>query len=577
MPDALRPSNYIQEPSQMRLLLNLILITITVLACYLDDIYLYFWPPLPGNAINLTVRSSRTFSFDQQKALDANRKNALAKFIPVYSYTPPEVEASKQKFEGFVRSISAFKEKRHKGVENLRRQMEKELGVQLSVDNIIRIIQYRDLNNLLEGILTIEESIMQNYILREPQGLAGKKSIEIKMPNSIGIVTHPVDDLITLEKARFLLEEKIRQLFWQVDKRVLEPVVRVSLATLQPNLEYDQKENERRLDKINHEFPSRVVSYNQGDVLVPYGKVLSAKDALLLKAYQKQKIAGIYRDVPWTFFTILFMVVFYNLFLSKILADGTRHKPPYRFLLTLLITTVLILNAYLALLPFPIYGVPICLLPMLIIFLNHGKIVATATTMIGAMLVSLFTGPTYEILLFYAFGGLTAVLVSSGLRKRLQILVPSLMVGFINALSIIVFTMDWQAISSQIVSPQTIKLEKLVPIVDAALTSDIAWAGIGGLAAGPLALLLLPLLELGWDTASTFKLNRYTDLNRPLMKDLLSKAPGTYQHCMAVAYLAQSVGEAIGADTRILRIGAYYHDIGKMVNPKFFIENQFNA
>jgi len=159
----------------------------------------------------------------------------------------------------------------------------------------------------------------------------------------------------------------------------------------------------------------------------------------------------------------------------------------------------------------------------------------------------------------------------------LQILVPSLMVGFINALSIIVFTMDWQAISSQIVSPQTIKIENLVPIVDAALTSDIIWAVIGGLAAGPLALLLLPLLELGWDTASTFKLNRYMDLNRPLMKELLAKAPGTYQHCMAVAYLAQSAGEAIGADTRLLRIGAYYHDVGKMINPKFFIENQFDS
>jgi hypothetical protein len=87
----------------------------------------------------------------------------------------------------------------------------------------------------------------------------------------------------------------------------------------------------------------------------------------------------------------------------------------------------------------------------------------------------------------------------------------------------------------------------------------------------------LPLLEISWATASTFKLNRYTDLNRPIMKELLSKAPGTYQHCMTVAYLAQSVGEAIGADTLLLRIGAYYHDIGKMMNPKFFIENQFNG
>jgi putative nucleotidyltransferase with HDIG domain len=124
---------------------------------------------------------------------------------------------------------------------------------------------------------------------------------------------------------------------------------------------------------------------------------------------------------------------------------------------------------------------------------------------------------------------------------------------------------------------QSIKLNALVEIVDAALTWDIAWAAIGGLAAGPLALLLLPLLEIGWDTASTFKLNRYIDLNRPLMKELLSKAPGTYQHSMTVAYLAQSVGEAIGADTLLLRIGAYYHDIGKMMNPKFFIENQFNG
>ena len=101
----------------MRLLLNIILITITLLACYIDDIYLYFWPPLPDKAINLTIRSRRTFSFDQQTALDVNRKKALSQYVPVYLYTPPGVEASKQKFEEFVRTISDFKEKRQKGVE----------------------------------------------------------------------------------------------------------------------------------------------------------------------------------------------------------------------------------------------------------------------------------------------------------------------------------------------------------------------------------------------------------------------------------------------------------------------------
>jgi putative nucleotidyltransferase with HDIG domain len=381
---------------------------------------------------------------------------------------------------------------------------------------------------------------------------------------------------MSLEAARRLLDEKVRQLFWQVDKEVLDPVVRLALTTLQPNLEYDRAENARRLDSINREFPSQLVSYKPGDVLVPFYKTLGEQDVLLLAAYRKQRIEGLYRETPWTLFTIILTVVFYNLFLSKILADGPRRQPPYRFVLVLLITTIVLLNGYLLLTPFPIYGLPFCLLPMLIIFLNHGKLFATATTLMGAMLVSLFSGPTFKILLFLSFGGLTAVLVSSGLRKRLQVLAPSLLVGFVNLLTVTIFMMNWQTG----VSPATgsaIALETILAVVNAALTMDIVWAAIGGLAAGPLALLLLPLLEISWDTASTFKLNRYMDLTRPLMKELLSKAPGTYQHSMTAAYLAQSVGEAIGADTQVLRIGAYYHDIGKMMNPKFFIENQFNG
>ncbi len=561
----------------MRLLLNIVLISITVLGCYISDIYLYLRPPQVETTIGITVRTRRPFRFDQQTELDINRKKALSHYVPLYHHLPQGVEPSKHKFEEFVQAISSFKNNKRKGVENLRKKLQTDLGVKLSVDNVIRILQYRDLKNLLEGILTIEESVLQNYILQDLEGLEGKETITIRVPNSIGTVMYPVDDLITLEKARSLLEEKVRQLFWQVDDGVLDPAIRVAVATLQPNLEYDEKENERRLDKITREFPSTVVDYARGDVLVPFHKVLNEKDVQLLNAYHTHNKTWIYREMPWTVFSILFVVMFYNLFLSKILADGIRDKAPYRFVLTLLITSVIIFIGYLAFLPFPVYGMPVCLLPMLIIFLKHGKIIAATTALAGAMLANLFSGPTYEMLLFFTFGSLVAVLISSGLRKRMQVIVPSLMVGIVNALTILVFTLNWQAISAQVFSAEALDLTTLVPIIDVALTSDMIWAVVGGLSAGPLALLLLPLLEVGWDTASTFKLNRYMDLNRPLMKDLLSKAPGTYQHCMAVAYLSQSVGEAIGADTRLLRIGAYYHDIGKMVNPKFFIENQFNG
>jgi putative nucleotidyltransferase with HDIG domain len=565
------------DTDYMRLFLNIILISITILSCYIEDLYLFFWPPQPDRAIYLSLRTRTSFSFDQHTELDDKRKNALSQYIPVYRHTPQGVEASIKKFKTFKQAVSDFRNKKYKGVENLRNQLHQEFKVLLSPANIIHIVKYRDLNNLLEGILTIEESILQNDIIRDPQDLAGKETILIKNPNFTGAVMHPVDDLMSLEKARLLLEDKIRQLFWQVDKRILNPVVQVSLATLQPNLDFDQLENESRLDKINRQFPSQMVSYNPGDVLVPFRKILNEKDVLLLTAYQKHKFGLIYRDAPWMIFTILFMVGFYNLFLSKILANGSRNQPPYRFVLVLLITTTVLLKGYLVITPFPIYGLPFCLLPMLIIFLNHGKIIATATTVAGAMLASLFAGPTYEILLFFSFGGFAAVLVSSGLRKRPQVWLPSLLVGFINALTVIIFTIDWQAVISQFVPVLTADFDSLIQVVDVALRRKIAWAAIGGLAAGPIAILLLPLLEISWGTASTFKLNRYMNLDRLIMKELLSKAPGTYQHCMTVAYLAQSVGQAIGADTLLLRIGAYYHDIGKMMNPNFFIENQLKG
>lgn len=561
----------------MRLILNIILISIAILACFVEDIYLYLWPPQKNQAIYLTIRSQGNFSFDQRTALEVKRKDALSRYIPIYRYDPQGVETSLEKFKTIMQTVSTFQEKKQKGVEDLKNQLQEEFDVRLSPANIINIVKYRDLKNLLEGILTIEESILQNKILRDPQGLMDRKTIEIQSPNSAGTVTYPVDEVMTLEKARSQLEEKVRQLFWQVDKNVLDPVVQVALATLQPNLEYDQNENERRLDTINREFPSRVVEYKPGDVLVPFRRILNEKDLLLLASYQKYRLAAIYRNAPWILFTILFMLGFFNLFMTKILANGSRSQPPYRFLQVLLITTIVILKGYLVFTPFPIYGLPFCVLPMLIIFLNHGKAIATATTLIGAMLVSLLSGPTYQILLFLTFGGLAAVLVSSGLRKRLQILLPSLLVGFINTLTVIIFTLDWQSVLTQFIARPTDKFDILVQAVDGALTGVIGWAVVGGLAAGPLALMLLPLLEISWATASTFKLNRYMDLNRPLMKELLSKAPGTYQHCMTVAYLAQSVGEAVGADTLLLRIGAYYHDVGKMMNPKFFIENQFNG
>jgi hypothetical protein len=190
------------------------------------------------------------------------------------------------------------------------------------------------------------------------------------------------------------------------------------------------------------------------------------------------------------------------------------------------------------------------------------------------MLLSLFCGYTLETFFFFTVGGVAAVLVTFNVQKRIHVLIPSLVVGIVNVVTLAAMSLDWATIASNLLNWQAFDPLHLVITLPDALYRSLGWAFVGGFAAGPLALLLLPLLEVSWHTTSTFKLTKYADLHHPLLRDLLSKAPATYQHTMTVAYLAQTAGEAIGAKTLLLRVGAYYHDIGKMTNPKLFAENQ---
>src|SRR5574337_1657981 len=100
---------------------------------------------------------------------------------------------------------------------------------------------------------------------------------------------------------------------------------------------------------------------------------------------------------------------------------------------------------------------------------------------------------------------------------------------------------------------------------------------IGGLFVAILSLGLLPLFEYLFEVATDFRLVELCNLNHPLLKELILKAPGTYHHSVMVGTLAEAAAEAIGANTMLCRVGAYYHDIGKITKPSYFVENQQNV
>lgn len=561
----------------MKLFLNITLILLTIFACFAENLYLAFRPPQPQSNIMITIRARQSFNYDRKTALSSKRIQALSQYVPVFNYVPEKVDASKKKMTALTKELLSYQAQKKKGIDDLVSNIHSELGVEVSKETLTKVLWYRDLKKLLEGILTIEETILQYNILPGPEHLKGKKAIEIHNPTLPAPRIIPVDELMSLEKARFSMQQKVEQLFWQVNKSVLDPVLKISQATLLPNLEFDETENSMRLQQIQSQYPIENLTFQPGAILVPFRKRLNEKDVLLLTAFQKQQVNEIYRNLPWNVFTVLFMVVFYNMFLSKVLWAGSHKAAPQRPLLSMLILSVFILKGTLLFSSLPLYALPFAFLPLLVISLNHGKLAATGTTVVGTVMVSLFAGPQYQVMLYFIFGGLAAVLISDNIQKRWQIILPSLAVGLVNSISVLALYLDWQAVFSTASSLPEISSLFAKGTLTGTLIERMSWAFAGGLVTGPLALLLLPLLEISWDTASAFKLNRYTDLQRPLMKKLLKEAPGTYQHSMTVAYLAQSVGEAIGANLLLLRVGAYYHDIGKMDTPKNFIENQYNS
>lgn len=106
--------------------------------------------------------------------------------------------------------------------------------------------------------------------------------------------------------------------------------------------------------------------------------------------------------------------------------------------------------------------------------------------------------------------------------------------------------------------------------------SSAIWSAGGNLLAAVLSVGAQPILEWAFSLVTPYKLLELSNPSQPLMRRLLVETPGTYHHAILVANLAEAAAEAIGADALLARVGAYYHDIGKLTRPLYFRENQVN-
>ena len=220
------------------------------------------------------------------------------------------------------------------------------------------------------------------------------------------------------------------------------------------------------------------------------------------------------------------------------------------YLIVLFTAKALSLVQALDIIPF----IPAALTAMLVTTLISTR-VAIRMVFLVMLIVLTATGFKLEPALFALFSGLLAVSLTKLTGWRMDLIKTSCQLAVIHPII-------------------TFVLCTVFPDSYSEFVFVLLGSVINGFISGIFVLGFLPILEDRLNTPTCFRLMELSDLNSPTMKQLLLTASGTYNHTMMVATLAEAACREIGADALLARVGAYYHDIGKMANTEYFVENQ---
>jgi putative nucleotidyltransferase with HDIG domain len=325
------------------------------------------------------------------------------------------------------------------------------------------------------------------------------------------------------------------------------------------NVFFSPGDTQQRVADMRDRIEPVVKYVEKGKRIIRKGFIITEEDMGELRALN-MSLPG--RDPRRIIGQILLLILLYGLFiflgepriLGRLLSDAEIY------LLSVLISVYFVVAVFLRSLSLEVEPLPVSILmPTALIVMLPGILIsprlAPALAMVlplGAYLSGSFDNSAY---IFALVSGVVASFALRGAERRMDLVKAGLLIAAANCVAALVILLTRGS------GP-------------AAYPSMLFWAGFNGLVSGMLVLGFLPPLEHVLNTATTFRLIELSDLNSPILKRLFTAAPGTYSHSIMVANLAEAACQDIGANPLLARVGAYYHDIGKMENPSYFVENQ---
>ncbi|MBN1269811.1 MAG: HDIG domain-containing protein [Kiritimatiellae bacterium] len=530
-----------------------------------------------GQRAPATVVSTVEFQSPDLVQTDLDRRRAAAEVVPVFSidYTAHglAVDALDRLFNRVAQVVGpAAPAAGRSETERAVGDMLSLLGIELAPAEFLRLIpegREEELLSLLKGALTLAWN--RGIVSPEEKqtlfhGISSGEQIMIRRAPDQPPQSVPVADLALPEDAVQAAVDQVIASFPGRHRLSAVALTQLFKPWIMPNLRYNVAETEALRAKARDAVAVVMATVPVGTTLVEAGERITPAILDRLDAHERRlrrletepdrlfKIVGegallvvalivcigllqlTQPGLLWSNADVLLLVLLSLLTLL-----------PARGLLHLSVTTKLIAPSVLP------YLQPLALAPLLgtiLISTPAAVVLGLWTSFAAAMLL----GHSFMVFTVGLIGTIVAVHAAKGVHRRSRLFRVGLWIGAASLLCAMTFAV----------------LDRQPPAV------ALAQAGAGflnGLVCAVLALLLIPLFELLFGITTDITLLELSDMGHPLLQRLAMEAPGTYHHSIMVANLASAAAQEIGANELLVRVCAYYHDIGKLTKPEFFTEN----
>ncbi len=413
-----------------------------------------------------------------------------------------------------------------------------------------------DINTKIRGLL--ERFLSEGIIAASQQkeiAKSGREYVILISPDKEEQAGVSVDTFLSLDKAKKEISNKVQDLLPE-NRKLRIAVINLTQGILESNLRFNKEltEQRRRLAYDSAPLQYKEKEVKKEELIVARGERIAKGHLLKIKELFQ-------RQVKINRFMFFSGAVILSLIFLSIISIYLKFYEPKVFLSTskltlagILFILILALAKVITYSPLPSYAIPTAIASILVAMLI-GPRLAIVITAVLSIFVGIIAGDKLSVACVSFVGGIVGIFFIQGARRRSQILIAGCLVGLANFGSICA-------------------IELLHGLKYAVFLREAFWGLINGLGTAVIITGVLPVFEYLFNMVTNISLLELSDLNHPLLKEMVLKAPGTYHHSLIVGNLAEAACDGIGANALLARVSSYFHDIGKTEKAEYFSENQ---